>query len=153
MKSFIDNPYIFSVLVRLAHEVDGLNYTLHHPIDAENELIIKVRKDNAADQLGKLVQAIGVNDAIQSIIAERLRQDAKWGEQNHEPQYWMGLLMEEVGELAQAVNETVFDNGPEERKKGGYYNMRQEAIQVAAVAVAFVERLDRRYSDDKQSSE
>jgi NTP pyrophosphatase (non-canonical NTP hydrolase) len=83
--------------------------------------------------------------ALQALIAERQRQDAKWGEQNHEPQFWMGILMEEVGELAQAVNETVFDNGEKERAKGGYVNMRAEAVQVAAVAVAFVEMLDRRY--------
>jgi AbrB family looped-hinge helix DNA binding protein len=83
--------------------------------------------------------------AIQSVSAERIRQDAKWGEQNHDPQYWMGILGEEFGELCQAVNETVFNNGPVEREKGGYANMRTEAVQVAAVAVAFVELLDRRY--------
>lgn len=83
--------------------------------------------------------------AISSVIAERTRQDAKWGEQNHDPTVWMGILMEEVGELAQAVNETWFDNGEAERAKGGYHNMRAEAVQVAAVAVALVECLDRRH--------
>lgn len=88
------------------------------------------------------------SQALQSVVHERERQDAKWGQQNHEPQFWMGILMEEVGELAQAVNETVFDNGAAERAKGGYANMRAEAVQVAAVAVAFVEYLDRRYGSD-----
>lgn len=83
--------------------------------------------------------------AVNDVIDERKRQDAKWGEQNHEPQFWMGILGEEFGELCQAVNETVFNNGPEERAKGGYANMRAEAVQVAAVAVAFVEMLDRKY--------
>lgn len=82
--------------------------------------------------------------AISSVIAERERQDAKWGEQNHYPSVWLGILGEEFGELCQAVNETWFDNGPEERAKGGFDNMRAEAVQVAAVAVAFVEYLDRR---------
>jgi len=87
-------------------------------------------------------------DAIDAVLAERQRQDAKWGQQNHDPVYWLGILGEEFGELCQAINETVFDNGPEERKKGGYTNMRAEAVQVAAVAVAFVEMLDRRYGED-----
>lgn len=88
---------------------------------------------------------VASSTAIDAVIAERKRQDAKWGQQNHDPQYWTGILMEEVGELAEAINETVFNNGPDERAKGGYANMRAEAVQVAAVAVAFVEMLDRRY--------
>lgn len=82
--------------------------------------------------------------AIDSVKVERERQDEKWGEQNHYPSVWLGILGEEFGELCQAVNETWFDNGPEERAKGGFDNMRAEAVQVAAVAVAFVEYLDRR---------
>lgn len=80
---------------------------------------------------------------INDVIRERKRQDDKWGEQNHDPIVWQGILGEEFGELCQAINETHFDNGPEERKKGGYVNMRTEAIQVAAVAVSFIEYLDR----------
>lgn len=83
--------------------------------------------------------------AIESVLAERARQDAKWGEQNHEPMAWMGILGEEFGELCEAVNETHFNNGAEARKKGGYANMREEAVHVAAVAISFIEALDRRY--------
>lgn len=82
--------------------------------------------------------------ALISLNMERARQDYKWGEQNHAPELWMGILGEEYGELCQAVNETVFNNGPEAKLKGGYENMRAEAIQVAAVALAFVECLDRK---------
>lgn len=84
--------------------------------------------------------------AFEAVIAERARQDQKWGRQDHGPSYWTGILGEEFGELCQAINETVFDNGAAERAKGGYANMRREAVQVAAVAVAFVEYLDRRYN-------
>lgn len=83
------------------------------------------------------------NIQLEAIRQERKRQDANWGEQNHDPVVWMAILGEEFGELCQAVNETHFDNGPEERAKGGYENMRREAIQVAAVAVGFLECLDR----------
>lgn len=89
------------------------------------------------------------NPVIQSILSERQRQDEKWGEQNHPPMAWMGILGEEFGELCQAVNETHFNNGPEERAKGGYANMRAEAVQVAAVAVQFIEALDRRYGGEE----
>lgn len=89
------------------------------------------------------------SSALDAVIAERARQEAKWGQQDHEPALWLGILMEEVGELAQAINETVFDNGAAERAKGGYANMRAEAVQVAAVAVALVEALDRRYGGDE----
>lgn len=82
-------------------------------------------------------------NAIKAILAERQRQDEKWGEQNHLPQFWTGILGEEYGEFCEAVNETVFNNGEEERKKGGYENMRKEAIHVAAVAVGFLECLER----------
>lgn len=85
-----------------------------------------------------------ISSASINVMEERTRQDDKWGEQNHEPTVWLGILGEEFGELCQAVNETWFDNGPEERKKGGYENMRAEAVQVAAVAVALIECLDRR---------
>jgi len=77
------------------------------------------------------------------VLTERQRQDTKWGEQNHPPHYWTGILGEEYGELCEAINETVFNNGPTERPKGGYDNMRKEAIHVAAVAVGFLECLER----------
>jgi hypothetical protein len=48
--------------------------------------------------------------------------------------------MEEVGELAQAVVETHFDNGTD---LGGNANIRNEAVQCAAVAMAMIECIDR----------
>lgn len=80
------------------------------------------------------------NEVIKDVISERDRQDAKWGEQNHFPQFWSGILGEEYGELCEAINETVFNNGSD---KGGYDNMRKEAIHVAAVAIGFLECLER----------
>lgn len=80
------------------------------------------------------------NDVIQAVLTERQRQDQKWGEQNHYPHYWTGILGEEFGEFCEAVNETVFDNGTD---KGGYENMKKEAIHVAAVAIGFLECLER----------
>lgn len=75
------------------------------------------------------------------VLEERVRQDEKWGEQNHEPPVWMAILMEEVGELAQAVLADKFGKDDHSSHSGP---MRAEAIQIAAVATAFVEYLDRR---------
>ena len=97
----------------------------------------QLEKYQTAEQLAETLMA------LELISAERNRQDAIWGEQNHEPQYWVGILGEEFGEYCQAVNETVFDNGPEAREKGGYENMLKELVHVAAVAVSAIEALMR----------
>jgi hypothetical protein len=83
--------------------------------------------------------------ALASVVQERNRQDEKWGEQNHDPIFWLGILGEEFGELCEAVNESVFTGPHAKREKGGYENMRREAVQLAAVTVAFVEYLDRTF--------
>lgn len=82
------------------------------------------------------------SNIISAILKERERQDLKWGEQNHALEKWTGILGEEYGELCQAINETIFDNG-EYETKGGYKNVRNEAIQVAAVALQFLECIER----------
>ena len=82
-------------------------------------------------------------EAFAAVLAERTRQDKKWGEQNHSPQWWLAILMEEVGELAQAILETHFDKNAEHTTKGGVENIRKEAVQCAAVAVALIEYIDR----------
>lgn len=65
------------------------------------------------------------------VLDERDRQDAKWGVQDHRPQAWIPILLEEVGEVARALNE------------GDLANYEEECIQVAAVAMAMVECLRR----------
>jgi NTP pyrophosphatase (non-canonical NTP hydrolase) len=69
---------------------------------------------------------------------ERQRQENKWGEQNHDGGIWLAILTEEVGEVAQAG----LDNG-----WVGNRHLREELVQVAAVAVKWIECIDRRNSD------
>jgi len=76
--------------------------------------------------------------ALTDVLAERKRQDAKWGEQNHDPFVYLNILMEEVGECSQAALQTRF-GGP----KGGIDRVRQEAVEACAVALAIVQCLDR----------
>lgn len=68
---------------------------------------------------------------LSEVFAERSRQDDKWGQQDHHPAYWIGVLGEEFGEACKGAVE--FD-------KEAY---RRELIETAAVAVAAVESLDR----------
>lgn len=80
-----------------------------------------------------------MQDAINRVIAERRRQNEKWGEgsYNH-PFEWMSILGEEFGELCEAVNETCFTN-PTHPECGGTDKIIKEATHVAAVAVAIIE--------------
>lgn len=77
-----------------------------------------------------------LNSALQDTLAERCLQDAKWGVQNHDPITWSAILTEECGEFAQAALHHRF-GGPAAAK------LRNEAVQVAAVALAIIECLDR----------
>ena len=79
-------------------------------------------------------------EIVDEIFAERLRQDAKWGEQNHKPIEWLPILMEEVGEASKAALEEHFK---EYYIDMSFQDYRKECIEVAAVALAMVECLDR----------
>lgn len=68
---------------------------------------------------------------IIEVIKERNRQDEKWGVQYHRPLYWIGILGEEYGE---ACKEAIEFNTSK---------FRAELVQVAAVAIAAIEDLDR----------
>lgn len=73
---------------------------------------------------------------LQEVYNERIRQDAKWGEQNHDVRTWMLILAEEFGEAAKEANEVHFRS-----KETTDY--RNELIQTAAVCVAALESLGR----------
>lgn len=78
---------------------------------------------------------------FKEIHAERLRQEAKWGQQNHHPMLWLPILGEEVGEANKAALETYFNYKSEGAED--YTDYRTELVQVAAVAIAMIESLDR----------
>lgn len=79
-------------------------------------------------------------DGLRSVLAERARQDMKWGTQNHHPRDYFLILTEEVGELAQAIADGLVFATPTE---AAVEHVREEAVQVAAVALAMVEAIDR----------
>lgn len=80
----------------------------------------------------------GTAPVLAEVLQERERQQAKWGQQDHDPAVWLMILGEEVGEVNNAALEHLMGNVP---NLSAY---REELIQVAAVAVQAVENLDRR---------
>lgn len=102
-----------------------------------------------------------IGRAVVDVLDERHRQDLKWGEQNHDDaighvgpsggedlEYiarhsmtehgptWAAILLEEVGEALQETGD-----------RGSLQGLRAELVQVAAVAVAWIEALDRRATE------
>ncbi len=84
------------------------------------------------------IESIGL--VLKSVVAERLVQEQKWGPQNHNQIVWLGILSEEFGDAAKEVNELHFRR---DIRKDQVKTLRAELVQVAAVAVAMIESLDR----------
>ncbi|MGB1207545.1 MAG: hypothetical protein ACPG5B_17985 [Chitinophagales bacterium] len=90
---------------------------------------------------------------LAKVVAERQKQDAKWGEQNHNPIEWSAILTEECGEVAKEALEYHFYTKKDSEQlatktlsdwqKEKLSKYRTELIQVAAVAVAMLESLER----------
>ena len=72
--------------------------------------------------------SIARHTAQMLVAYERETQDSKWGDQSGHPNLlWLAILMEEVGELAQAI---LYDKQDE---------ISSELVQCAAVAHAWIE--------------
>lgn len=78
---------------------------------------------------------------LTAVSMERVKQDIKWGEQNHSYERWMTILMEEVGETAECVLEA--DPHNITHYNACLENLEYELIQVAAVCIAFIESMHR----------
>lgn len=102
-------------------------------------------------------------NVLLEVALERTSQDAKWGEQNHdsgcgEKAYgYMRDCYREIYETsavlgrvtwADVMLEEVYEALSEEDPK----KLRAELLQVAAVAVAWVECLDRKRNDEQETS-
>lgn len=75
----------------------------------------------------------------QSVVDERVRQLAKWGVQHHGPEWWLVILTEEVGEFSQAICDLRWGGGNTAERVA---HMRDELVQVAAVALSALADLD-----------
>lgn len=74
------------------------------------------------------------------VTTERFKQEEKWGQQNHGDFKWLTILGEEVGEACEAALKSSIQTASLFHR----IQLRDELIQVAAVAVAHIEALDRK---------
>lgn len=85
------------------------------------------------------------------VIVERSRQDKKWGEQNHDSGTWALILGEEFGEACEAALDVRYKNISD--PAGSLVPLlRSELIQVAAVAIAWCEAIDREENREERLS-
>lgn len=92
---------------------------------------------------------------LNSVLIERSKQDAKWGQQNHEFPIWLAILTEELGETSQAFLKLAHaKQEAEAAARIGAPNdgrslfekktaLREELVQMVAVALATLECCDR----------
>ncbi|MEA5001331.1 MAG: hypothetical protein VB017_05555 [Endomicrobiaceae bacterium] len=97
-----------------------------------------IKNNNVKDiiNLQESINLVKNLNVLYLILEERNRQDQKYGPQSHNPEVWQSIMAEEFGEMAQAVNETMFNNGEEKRKLGGIENIQKELIHILAVGFA-----------------
>lgn len=81
-------------------------------------------------------ELLAAGGALEAVAKERERQDAKWGEQNHDAGTWALIIIEELGEWAKAELHKRF-GGPEAE------NARVEMVHTMAVWLAVIECMDR----------
>ena len=81
-------------------------------------------------------------EMLGEVTRERLAQEEKWGQQNHDDFKWMAILGEEYGEACEAA----LKSSPHMGEYNATYRLqlRTELIQIAAVAIAHVEAIDRK---------
>lgn len=80
---------------------------------------------------------------INKIMKEVINQKKQWGNESElTPHQWLGLIQEEVGEIAQAVNETYLPNKTK-IKLGGKENIQTEIYQTAALLIRLSEKLEK----------
>lgn len=74
--------------------------------------------------------------ALESARLERLHQYVKWGVRTYSFSQWIAVLIEEVGELSKEIIREEMAGRPRTR------NLRKEACDVAAVALAIIQQID-----------
>jgi hypothetical protein len=102
-----------------------------------------------------------IAQVLADISAERIAQDAKWGEQNH-PDGTGNKSQQDYADQARKWCEAAFGSGygtwadvlaeevAEANAERDPAKLRAELVQVAAVAAAWIEAIDRRTATDEE---
>lgn len=109
--------------------------------------IVAAIRNNEHRSNGMRYSQIIPQTIIDNIATERDSQDSRWGDQSHHPDStWSDILGEEMGEVCKARLHNEF---------GGDHagTLREELVQVAAVAVAWIEAIDKRGEEHRKGDE
>ncbi len=100
----------------------------------------KLREAVDASKLDKPapLQADAAGTAVlDEIREERRKQDAKWGQQNHEFPVWLAILQEEIGEASHEFLHAHFESTEKANEHAA--KLHVELVQSAAVLAALIE--------------
>jgi len=91
------------------------------------------------------------------VLIERARQDQEYGgpttDDKHTPLEWCGLITQHTGRALWAWKEMIRASGSDEEIKiGAYRNARRHLVNAAALAIAAVESLDRKFGDSQEEN-
>ena len=76
-------------------------------------------------------------EAHKIVLQEMVRQDKKWGADREQPDYvWLLILVEEIGEVAKAILNRMFRDGP-------ISDVDMEVIQTTAVGMQWLKDINR----------
>lgn len=121
-------------------EVEWLNYAIAHMLD-DNEPEDKTCAEVLQHLLDRTHYPILRNASdtpiVREVLDEVIRATGKFPTWPNDPLHAMGVLHEEVGELAKAVLQQVYE--PHKQNAG---DVRKEAVQAAAMTLRFLASLD-----------
>ena len=125
----------YETLIKIA---DLLNVSTDELLGHENVSFVTPKKD---------YDRLGVRNRI---IMEVEKQEKLYGDEKElNPFQWLGLIQEELGETAQAVNERYLpDKNKSNKKIYGKYNVENEAYQTIALLFRFIEYLHKEREND-----
>jgi NTP pyrophosphatase (non-canonical NTP hydrolase) len=99
------------------------------------------QEDDAEKTINKIIREKATPlmlEVASDVMAERIRQNGKWGKQRHDAGKWLAILVEEVGEAAQAAMPSL---GLTTTKETDADDLYEELAHVSAVAKAWMEQI------------
>lgn len=76
--------------------------------------------------------------AVNRMLAERRRQDRLFGQQRHDPAWWLVLMTKQLGQVGDMITQYRWGN-----REDGIKNAVKQSEQLAALAIAFAQCVHR----------
>jgi NTP pyrophosphatase (non-canonical NTP hydrolase) len=129
-KSKLTHTEVYEIYKR---STDGENMQdIANDFNVDKSTIFKIKKGETWKHLRMMFKV------LHDVEKERIRQVEKWKIQRHNPGKWLAILMEEVGEVAQAAQKPL---GLTTTKETDADDLYLELMHVSAVAAAWMEQI------------